>query len=47
MAGVEEMLFKLKKPNQLLDQGNSFILLQMWKKKAKNALKYELLNDLF
>lgn len=34
MAGVEEMLFKLKKPNQLLDQGNSFILLQMWKKKG-------------
>lgn len=49
MAGVEEMLFKLKKSNQLLEQGNtvSFYYKCEKKKKAKNALRYELLNDLF
>lgn len=48
MAGVEEMLFKLKKSNQLLEQGNTVsFYYKCEKKKAKNALKYELLNDLF
>ena len=45
MAGVEKMLFKLKKPTQTACKAVSFHYQS--KKKANNTFKYAVLSDVF
>lgn len=45
MAGVEDMLFKLSKPNQCKEQGNTVSF--YCKREKRKKLKYIVLSDIF
>ena len=47
MAGVEDTLFKLNKPNQCKEEGNTVSFYCRREKQAKKSLKYIVLSDIF